>query len=426
MKEDNNGELLNNEGSMSHRVMRGGMWVFGLNITCRLLSFVRIIVLARLLAPDDFGLFGITMLALSVIETFSQPGIQNALIQKKDNTEEYLNTAWMIMMIRGVILFSILYISAPFVASYFKTPPAATIIRVLAVAKLFAGFSNIAVVYFQKELEFNKQFVYLLTITVFEVTVSILAAVILRNVWALVYGVIAGSISGLVLSYIIHPFRPKFVIDWKKAKELFGFGKWLLWSEILLFLILQGDDLFVAKMLGASVLGLYQMAYNIANLPTTDITRMVTRVTFPAYSKIQDNIQRLKESYLRVVQLVAFLSFPLSGAIFILAHDFTKIFLGEKWLSIVPVLQVLVFAGLVRSIMATIGPVFLAAGKPRIDTKWQLIRLLVLITLIYWFTVKWGMVGTAVAVVASNVAATAGFFYDLIRVLKITLIKLAK
>ncbi len=420
---DHKKEQLNKNESLFGRVVHGGAWIFGLNIVNRICSFARIIILARLLAPKDFGLMGITMLVLGVMETFSKPGIQSALIQKKDKSEEYLDTAWTILMVRGIILFVILYATAPLIAMFFKTPQASNIIRVLALAKLFVGTSNIAVIYFQKELEFNKQFIYIFITNLIEVIVSIVAAVLLRSVWALVFGVLARNFAKSVISYCIHPYRPKFIIDWEKAKELFGFGKWILGSEILIFLTVQGDDFFVAKLLGAPVLGLYQMAYNISNIPTTDITRMITRVTLPAYSKLQNNIPRLRESYLRVLKFVAFLNFPIAGAIFVLAPDFTKIFLGEKWLAIVPALQILAFAGLERSIMATIGPALLAMGKPKIDTKWQIVRFLVLVSLIYSLTVKWGIAGTALAVVISNLAFAVGFVCEAAILLKFKLIK---
>jgi O-antigen/teichoic acid export membrane protein len=248
--------------------------------------------------------------------------------------------------------------------------------------------------------------------------VAVSAAFILRSVWALVFGLLAGNLARCVVSYFIHSYRPHFTWDLTRAKELFGFGKWILGSSILVFLITQGDDIFVGKLLGVAALGFYQMAYRISNMPATEITHVISRVTFPAYSKIQDNLPRLRESYLRVLQLTAFLSFPVAGLIFVLAPDFTRIFLGEKWMPMVPAMMVLVFAGLIRSIGATTGPIFQAVGKPKIITKWQPVRLLVLVALIYPFTIQWGILGTSLAVFLSNLVSSTGFSLMVVRITK--------
>jgi len=281
-----------------------------------------------------------------------------------------------------------LYFIAPYAAIFFNSPEAKTIIQVIGFAILLRAFTNIGVIYFQKELEFSKQFIYQFSGTLADFIVAIFAVLILRNVWALVFGLLAGNIVRCVMSYFIHPYRPHLSKDLGRAKELIGFGKWIMGSSILVFLITQGDDIFVGKILGTTALGFYQLAYRISNMPAIEITHVISQVTFPAYSKLQDNIPKLREAYLKVLQITAFLSFPIAGLIFVLAPDFTKIFLGEEWMLIVPAMQVLVFAGLVRSIAATTDSIFHAVGKPKIETRWQMIRLLAIATLIYPCIIK--------------------------------------
>jgi len=205
-----------------------------------------------------------------------------------------------------------------------------------------------------------------------------------------------------LVSYLVHPYRPRLSKYLGKAKELFAFGKWIMGSSILIFLITQGDDIFVGKLLGTTALGFYQMAYRISNIPATEITHVISQVTFPAYSKLQDNIPRLREVYLKVLQLTAFLSFPVAGLIFILAPDFTKIFLGEKWMPMVPAMMVLALWGLIRSIGATTGPLFQGVGRPNILAKLAVIQLLMMIVIIYPLTNKYGILGTAIAIVFPN------------------------
>lgn len=143
--------LLNPGESLSQRVVHGGFWVFVSQGITRGLEFIRTIILARILAPNDFGLMGIAFLSISVLQTFSQTGISAALIQKKDNTSEHLNAAWTIQLIRGIVLFLLLFLFAPLIAHFFNTPKAKLIIQVIAVGQLFYGLTNIGIVYFQKE-----------------------------------------------------------------------------------------------------------------------------------------------------------------------------------------------------------------------------------------------------------------------------------
>ncbi len=394
-----------NKGRLSHRVVKGGLWVFLLRIVQQLFNLGRLIILARILAPHDFGLMGIALLTMATLETFSQTGFQQALIQKKGDIETYLDSAWTVLVLRGIALFVVLYFAAPYAAIFFKAPTATLIIRVIGLSILFQSFTNIGVIYFQKELEFNKQFVYQLSGVLTDFIVAVSAALILKSVWALVFGLVAGSAVRCFVSYLIHSYRPRLSRDLKKARGLFGFGKWVFGSSILIFLLTQGDDIFVGKLLGVAALGFYQMAYRISNIPATEITHIISQVTFPAYSKLQNDIPKLREAYLKVLQVTAFLSFPAAALIFVLAPDFTKIFLGEKWMPMVPAMQALSVFGVTRSIGATMGPILYSVGRPKIQTKVSSIQLITMAVIIYPLTVQWGILGASLAVVIPNILA---------------------
>ncbi|TFG44262.1 MAG: lipopolysaccharide biosynthesis protein [Bacteroidia bacterium] len=404
--------------NLSQRAVKSGVWVFLLRVVQQLFSLARLVILARILAPHDFGLMGIALLSMATLETFSQTGFQQALIQKKHDIKPYLDSAWTFLIMRGIILFAILYLIAPYAATFFDAPEAKPIIQVIGLSVIFQAFTNIGVIHFQKELEFNKQFVYQLSGTLIDFVVAIVAVLILGNVWALVFGLLAGKAAMLVVSYLIHPYRPHLRFDIGKAKELFGYGKWILGSSVLVFLVTQGDDILVGKLVGVTALGFYQMAYVISNLPATQITHVISQITFPLYSKIQDDIPVLRSTYLKILQLTAFISIPLACFIFVLSSDFTMIFLGEKWMPMVPAMQLLAFAGMVRSIAATGGPIFHAVGKPKIDTMMQIIRLFILAILIYPLTINWGIFGASVAVFLSTFISSFGFILAVMKIIK--------
>lgn len=397
--------LIKPSESLSRRVVVGGFWVFTLRILQRVFNLIRLIVLARILVPHDFGLMGIALLTMAILETFSQTGFKQALIQKKDNIERYLNAAWTVLILRGFILFAILYLIAPYAAIFFNAPEAKPIIQVIGLSFLLQASINIGVVYFQKELEFNKQFIYQLAGTLADFIVAISSVLILRNVWALVLGLLAGNMARFIVSYLIHPCRPHLSLDLGEVKELFGFGRWILGSSIIIFLAAQGDDIFLGKILGATALGFYQMAFRIGNMPSSEFAGMIGKVAFPAYSKLQTSPQKLREAYLRIITFSTFLSIPLGGGIVVLAPQFTQIFLGEKWLPIVVPLQILVISGVFRSIAGTGGAMFKAIGKPKLDFKMNVTRLVVIVLSIYPLTMMWKISGTSLSVLLGIVAA---------------------
>lgn len=386
--------------SFSKRVIESGLWVFSLKALQHIFNFARLIILARILSPNDFGLIGIALLTLATLETFSYTGFQAALIQKKDDIKQYLDSVWTFLIVRGIALFIIVYLIAPHIAIFFETSEARLIIRIVGLSFLIGGFTNIGVVFFQKKLEFNKEFKYQLAATITDFIVSVVTVLILRNVWALVLGLLAGKTVRCVTSYLFHPYRPHLHFSLRKVQELFDFGKWIFVSSILVFLITQGDDAFVGKVLGTTALGFYQLAYKISNIPATEISHVIARVTFPAYSIIRDNILNLRESYLRTLQVTVFLSLPVTGLTFVLAPDFTKVFLGEKWMPMVPTMQMLTLFGMLRAIGATTGAVFMAVGKPEARTRIQFGQLVLLTLIIYPLSMRWGILGTSMAVTA--------------------------
>ncbi|MCK5466094.1 lipopolysaccharide biosynthesis protein [Candidatus Parcubacteria bacterium] len=418
--------LESTDGSLYQKTMRGGFWIFSLRVITRLLNLVKLIVLARLLSPSDFGLFGIALLSLSILETFSQTGFNRALIQKKGDISSYLDSVWTAGIIRGIIIAIILFFTSPYIAIFFDVPEVVPILRTIGLVVIIKSFVNIAIIYFQKELEFKKYFQYQFLGSLSSAVVTISVAIIFQSVWALVFGLLAGSLIRLLMSYRIDSYRPKIRIDLQKLKELWGFGKWVMGSSMLVFLITHGDDIFVGKLLGVTALGFYQFAYSISNAPATGITHVISKITFPAYSKLQDDIPRLRKAYLKVLSITTLFSFPIAGLIFILASDFTMIFLGEKWMPMVPAMQVLCLWGLIRSIGATTGPVFQAVGKPKIVTKLQLFVLILLMILIYPLAIKWGILGVATAVILSSMLPNIAIFVIITKLIRCKLFVFVK
>jgi len=387
--------------TLSQKVVQGGAYLSSLKIIRKILSLIRLVIIGRILVPSDFGLMGIALLAMSAIETFSQTGYKEALIQKKEDIHGYLNVAWTVMIIRGAAIFILMVFLASYISSFFHTPEVKPLIQLLGFVFFLRAFHNIGVIFFRKELDFHKVFIYRFLGISTNFIVAVSAAFILKNVWALVLGLLAENVISLIVSYFIHPYRPRLSKDFKKAQELFGFGKWILGSSILIFIGKHIDDIFVGRVLSAPALGFYQMAYRISNMLETEITQVISSVAFPAYAKIQTQKQRVQKAYFRIMRLTMAITIPLAVGMVLLAPEFTMIFLGEKWMPMVIVMQLLAVAGLINSILSTGNPLFKGSGYPNYQFYMQLARGLAIIIFIYPLIVYWGISGAAIGVILS-------------------------
>lgn len=393
------------------RAVKGGAWLFALRILSHILSMTKLIILCRLLDPDDFGLLGVATLSIGVLLSFSEIGLRQALIQKKDNIESYLDLAWTINIIRGLVLFLVMFIVSPFIADFFNRLDAVVIIRVIAVSLIFNGFANIGVVYFAKELEFHKKFILEIAGTIVGVVVVIVLAFIYRNVWALVFGMLFSSFTRCVMSYILHSYRPKLSFDFVKFRELWRFGKHFFWIKIFKYICLHGDDIFLGKFLGTTFLGYYQQAYRVGTLVAIEIGDKIAEISFPVFSKLQNNIEKIRGGFLKSIQVSSLVVYPVSGGLIVLAYEFTGLVLGEKWLPMVPAMQLLCILGTIKCMQW--ASVFMALGRPDIMTKLTFLRLMIIATTIYPLAVKFGMTGVAFCVLLPSLATHPIAFYML-------------
>ncbi|MFX1573981.1 MAG: lipopolysaccharide biosynthesis protein [Promethearchaeota archaeon] len=387
---------------LSQQMISGGVLLFIGKIIELILSFLTLIIAGRILNPLAFGLVGIAYLMIDILNTFTQFGFKQALIQRKD-ISTYMNSAWTLSILRACILYAIMFFIAPLVSLITNEPEVKFIIQILSLSILIDSFSNIYLVYFVKELEFKKYFYFTISTTIGNFVFTVIFVIVLQNVWGIVIGKLLGEFVKVIISYlVITKNRPKFSLNWRKINELFQFGKWLLGSVILIFFITQGDDIFVGLVLGATALGLYQMAYKFSNLPATMITHAITGASYPTYSKLQDDQIKLRNYYLGILKITLFFAFPFAGLLFIISPEFITLFLGNKWLAVIPIMQILCIFGALRSINATTGPLFQAVGKPEILTKVSAIQLIFLGIIIIPMGIIYGLIGISLAVTISN------------------------
>jgi O-antigen/teichoic acid export membrane protein len=353
---------------------------------------------------------GLALLAVSTLQSLTSTGFGSALVQKEEDIQSDLDTTWTFTALRGLLLAAVIVLCAPFASKFFEATAATPVLRVVAISVLLTGLENVGVVYFQKELAFGKHFVFEVAGVAADFVVAVAAAVLLRSVWALVMGLLAERLVRLFVSYLIHPYRPRIRIDWSRARRLFSYGKWLSLSYVLIFVGAHGDDAVVGKVIGTAALGIYQLSYRLAQLAVSETTYVIERAAFPTYAKLQGESDRLRSAYFRIAGVTAALSVPLALAILVLAGDFVKVFLGDQWLTMIPVVRVLSVAALVKSIVSTGSPLFKGVGRPQFEFQMQLARAGTVAALVVPFALKWGLVGGAFAVLLSACAMFAVWY----------------
>ena len=404
---------------LSHRVVSSVIWALTLQVTDRLVSLIRVVVLARLLTPESFGLLGVAMLFMAVIDSFSWPGYTQALIYKKGDIATYLNTTWTILVSRGVAIGLIMFLGAGYAANFLGAPDARPVIQALSINPILNGLFNPGIVYFEKDLQFHKVFIYKISQSVTGVIVPVILALLWRNVWALVIGMIAGNIVGLALSYIIQPYRPRFHFELKVARELFVYGRWITLSVLITFLATQLDKGVVSRFLGPVSLGLYQVGYNISSAAAGSVGSAVSQVAFPTYSKLQDNYLHLRQTFQKIMESTICITLPVTLILFILADGLVEVVLGPQWLPAIPVVRYIALASFLGSFIKVCGALFNGIGRPRLEMQLYLVEIILIAALIYPLTKLMGISGASLSVLGGMVVAMPFLFYYLFSHLKL-------
>ncbi|WP_161795037.1 lipopolysaccharide biosynthesis protein [Arsukibacterium sp. MJ3] len=391
-------------------------------LSIKSIGIVSSLFLARLLTPEDFGVVAITVAIYAFIELFGALALGTALIQQKTNTLDDYNSAWTFNVLFGFVAAISLALIAPLVASFYADPRLQSVLYVLAFVSVLSGFHNISVIDFHRNLNFRKVLQLQLVPKIISFGVTLALAFTLRNYWALVFGVLSNQLVVMVYSYIMHPFRPR--VCFRSFNKLFKFSRWLLLNNIVNFINDKVSQLVVGKALSPASLGLLSMSKEIGQLPSSHIAVPINVATFPVYSRFQDNPVELRKAYLNTAALTASLTIPTSIGIAMVAPLLVPVLLGQQWLSMIPLLQLLALSNMFFSITSNNSYVYLAAGKPHISFIINFSRLLVFFALFIPLLQYHGLIGIGEARLGSTLLMVLIVQAAVMRFLKLPVIAL--
>lgn len=382
--------------------IKGISWLGGLRLSSRVLVLLRTVILARLLSPFQFGIFGVVTLAIALFEVFTETGINTVLIQEDEEIGPLINTAWVVSLARGFLIFLLIAVFSFPLALFFSQPAAAKFLLLAALIPLVKGFINPAIIQFQKNLQFNKEFFLRLAILVVESGAAIILALLTRSVVSLILALLVSGVFEVFLSFIFCSPRPHLSFEKEKFRKIFARGKWITLGGIFAALVDQGDDAVVGRLLGVGSLGLYQMAYKISNLPFTEITDVFYNATFPIYARINQDKKAIWQNFKRMTALTLVLVVPLALAIFFFPEPIIRLVLGEKWLGAKDALRILAVFGLTRALGGSAGSLLLAFKRQDLTARIELVKLIFLAILIVPLTKLYGIAGASLAVLLSS------------------------
>lgn len=348
--------------SISSRVAKGAFWMIGLRLLQRSLGLISTLVLARLLMPEDFGVIAMALAITALVELLTMLGLDMALIQKKGAGNSHFDTAWTLGLIFKAASALLLVLSAGLIAEFYSDARLTDIIYIYAAVAFLSGFENIGLVAYRKELEFRKEFNFQIIKKVLAVVVTVGLALYFRNYWALALGTLFAQFTGVALSYLIHPYRPKLTLHY--WREMLNFSSWIVFNNFAIYARDRGADFVIGKVQGAEMVGNFRIASEISSLPTTAIYLPITRAVFPGFSKISDEPLRLKNAYLAAQAAVSIVSLPAVIMLMLLADPLVTLLLGQNWLHIIPVIQILCLCGATKVAHGNRHALFMSVGKP--------------------------------------------------------------
>jgi lipopolysaccharide exporter len=388
-------------GQVNSSIARGAMWMLTLRFSVKGIALVSTMILARLLMPEDFGLIALAMSVYSFLELMRAFGFGTALIQNQSASRRHYDTAWTLQFIFSSGAALLLVLVAYPVSQFYDESRLFYVLIMLAVSMWLSGLGNIGAVDFQKKMQFHREFVFGLSVKLAGFFVTIPLAFYLRNYWALLIGMLVGNLAAVILSYLMHPYRPKFSLQ--ATRELMGFSSWLLLNNFLMFANQHSQNFVIGKLGGSGAVGLLSVSTEISSLTTAEIVAPINRAAYPGYAKFSNDKPLLRDAYLKVLGSIILIAVPSALGIAAIAPIFVPVLLGEKWQAAVPVIQIIAISNVFTAMSTNSGYVYLAMARQRISTALTSFRLLIFLPLLIHFSNLEGVIGAAKALFITQI-----------------------
>lgn len=393
---------LGHSGSLLERTAHGALWVIGWRLTTRLLGIIDMLILARLLVPADFGLVTLGYSFVSGLDVLFMFGIEQAIIRDDHPDRNLYDTGFTINLIRALTMGAILMLTAGLIARLLANPHLDNIVLAFGLMTALTGLTNIGVVDFRRYIAFDKEFVYQFVPRALSVSVAIVIAFLFRSYWALVGGIVTGTLCTVAFSYVVHPYRPR--LTFSAWRRLLSFSLWMWLIGLIGTIWGQAPVLILGRMTGAAAVGILSVGREVASLPTTELVAPLGRACFSSFAAARQSKDNPADAFLRLVAAMALLTVPAGFGISLVAPAVVKLAFGAAWLNAIPLVEVLGIAGtlaLFGIISSSLFAVHLWLKEAAMISATSMI---VCVALLFVLVPRFGALGAALAIAVADAA----------------------
>ena len=377
--------------SLKQKTFKGVIWSAVERFSTQGVQFLFGILLARLLTPNDYGMIAMLAIFIAVSQTFIDSGFGNALIRKPDRNEADKATVFFFNIFMAAICYGVIFLAAPLIARFYNMPQLEGILRVLAINLIIQAFGSIQHLNLTIDLNFKTLAKISFSGAVVGGTAGLICAYNGLGVWSLVVQQMTTTSFKVILFWVLVHWRPKTFFNRASFKNMFGFGSKLLASGLLNTLYENIYDLIIGKVFSAATLGNYSRASHFGYFPSSNITGIFQRVTFPVLSKIQDDHEKLRIAYLKFLNMATLVIFPLMIGLVALAKPFILLVLTDKWVDVILILQIISIAYMWYPVHAINLNILQVLGRSDLFLKLEIIKKIVGITVLV-ITVPHGII----------------------------------
>lgn len=415
----------NSLSSVSHQAVRGSLWSYLSFFSGKLLNFLTTVILARLLVPEEFGVVALCTAAIQYLDILNTSGIDSALIARRDKIEEAANAAFLANLALGVFSFLAAWFSAPLFAEYFNSPSVTDLFRVLAISLPISGIRLVPDALLQKNLQFRIKLIPEISRNITKGVTSVILAYLGYGPWSLIWGVIVGESSAMVLSWILARWKPGWKFDRQVSLEILKYCVHVIMVDISGAILNNVDYLIVGRRLGAVALGLYTMAYRVPELVIRGINLVVAKVSMPILARMQSDWDALRSVYFGYIRYISLFTLPVGFGLALVSSYFVETFFGVKWSESATPMSLIAIALAVSSIGYVPGVLYKAVNRPDILNRVALIKIpfVIVILIVGSF---WGINGVATGQILFAVVAMVIDSIAVSRVINFSLTEMAQ
>lgn len=379
--------------NLKQKTISGIAWNTIGKISNQILQFILSVILMRLLLPSDYGLLAMAMVLIGFASIFNEFGFSSALVQNQNINESHRSSIFWLNIIIGSILTLLFFILANTIARFYNNENLTVVIKYLSFSFLISSITIVPGTLLQKEMRYDLINKIDVSIVLLSGILSVYLAYTGWGVMSLVFQSLFSQIVKVPLLYTASKWKPNFIFNKNSIKELFAYSAYLTGFSIINYGARRSDDLLIGKFMGADSLGIYSRAYGLMLMPINQVIGLVSNVMFPALSSIQNDKERVKRIFLNVIQVLAFITFPMMIGLIAVADNFILGIFGSKWAEVIPIIRILAFVGVLQTIANPSGWIYTSQGK----TDWM-----------FW----WGVFGSGSIIIAIVIGVLIGSIYS--------------